>query len=85
MSVVIYPTCNSIVAHLPGVIGAVSRTARMGVGKASAKLASHRDTGASRITFSHGRVDSFVSLDDTRGDRAAWRINVETGALDAAF
>lgn len=71
MTVVIYPNCNDIVAHLPGVIGAVRAEARSGAGRARAKLAAHRAEGHARITVTSGDVDSFVNLDDTRGDVAA--------------
>lgn len=85
MAVVIYQRCNSTVAHLPGVIGAVASEARKGGARAKAILATHRDTGASFVSVTHGSVDSFVNLDDTRGDRAAGAIEAETGALGGAF
>jgi hypothetical protein len=65
------PRCDEIVAHLPGVIGAVHDTAKAGGARAEAILAAHRAEGHSRITVTRGSVDSFVSLDDTRGDHAA--------------
>jgi hypothetical protein len=63
--------CDELVAHLQGVIGAVHDTAEAGGSRAEAILAAHRAEGHSRITVTRGSVDSFVSLDDTRGDRAA--------------
>ena len=84
-SVEIYPNCNEIVAHLPGVRLALREEAQKGAARAKAKLASHKDTGDSRINVSHGSVDSWVGLDDSRGDQAAGIINIITGALGAAW
>ena len=67
----VYADCNETVAHLAGVIGAVRATAQAGGARAEALLAAHRVEGHARITVSSGDVDSFVSLDDTRGQRAA--------------
>lgn len=78
-------TCNEIVAHLPGVRRALKEEAQAGAARAKAKLAMHRDTGASRIVVSQGTVDAWVGLDDTRGDLAAGIINITTGALGAAW
>lgn len=62
---------NYLISHMPGVRRTVSSTARQGAARASAILAAHRYQGHSRITVTHGDVDSFVNLDDTRGQRAA--------------
>lgn len=62
---------DDVVAHLPGVKAELRSTATKGGAKAQAILDAHRDTGASRITVTHGSLDYFVSLDDTRGDHAA--------------
>lgn len=67
----VYANCNDIVAHLPGVIGAVADTAKAGGRRAEGILAAHHHLGHARITVTHGSVDSFVSLDDTRGQHAA--------------
>lgn len=67
----VYLNCDDIVAHLPGVKAAVYAKAKDGAGRASAVLAAHRYQGHSRITVTRGTVDSFVSLDDTRGQHAA--------------
>lgn len=83
--VVIYEWCNEVVAHLVPVRNEVRAEARRGAARARAKLRAHRDTGDSRIVTSYGTVDAFVSLDDTRGDRAAGIINIETGALGSAW
>lgn len=71
MAVTINPRCNDIVAHLHGVTGAVHDTAQEGADRAEAVLAAHRYQGHSRITVTRGDVDSFVNLDDTRGEHAA--------------
>lgn len=64
--------CNSIVAHLPGVRNAVYDVAKKGGRRAEAILAAHRYQGHARIVVSRGaETDSFVTLDDSRGDRAA--------------
>lgn len=67
----VYANCNDTVVHLPGVKVAVYAKAQEGAGRASAVLAAHRYQGHSRITVTRGRLDAFVSLDDTRGQRAA--------------
>ena len=71
MAVYVDPNCDDIVAHLPGVKAEVYATAAEGQARAQAILDAHRYTGASRITLTHGSLDAFVSLDDTRGDHAA--------------
>lgn len=58
-------------AKLPGVRAKVRETAKAGAARAEAILDAHRAQGDARITVSHGSVDSWVSLDDRRGDRAA--------------
>lgn|SRR5690606_15238434 len=65
------PRCDEIIAHLPGVIGAVHDTAQQGARRAEAILRSRRHEGHSRITVTRGTVDSFVNLNDERGDHAA--------------
>lgn len=77
--------CNEIVAHLPGVRRALKEEAQMGAARAKAKLAMHRDRGDSRITVTQGITDAWVGLDDSRGAKAAGIINIETGALGAAW
>ena len=67
----IYPSCNDTVAHLPGVKAAVYATAKKGGARAQAILDAHRHQGHSQITVTRGGLDAFVSLDDTRGQRAA--------------
>lgn len=79
-SVHINANCNEVVAHLPGVIGAVAAKAQEGAGRAEAILARHQPgkqpgSGGSHITVTHGSVDSFVNLIDPGG--AA--VNIEFG------
>lgn len=62
---------NTTVSHLGGVTGAVRAKADQGAARASAVLAAHRYEGHSEINVTHGDVDSFVNLDDSRGQRAA--------------
>jgi hypothetical protein len=64
VSVQIYPNCDEIVAHLPGVIGAVHDTAQDGARRAEAVLRAHFYRGQSEIEVTRGAVDSFVSLID---------------------
>ncbi|MDN5930420.1 MAG: DUF5403 family protein [Pseudonocardia sp.] len=58
-------------AKLPGVRAELRDTAEAGGARAEAILSAHRAQGHSRITVTKGSLDWFVSLDDTRGDRAA--------------
>jgi hypothetical protein len=67
----VYANTNDVVAHLPGVVGAVRDKARDGADRAETILRAHRHAGHSRITVTSGDVDAFVSLDDTRGAHAA--------------
>ena len=87
---VVYDDTNERVAHLPGVIGAVYDTAKDGGRRAEALLRAHRAEGHTRITVDRGSVDSFVALDDTRGQRAAAAIEFgrsggPTGAMQGLF
>ena len=69
--VTLYQNLERTVAHLPTVVGAVRATAKRGQAGASAVLAAHRHTGDAEITVTHGDVDAFVNLDDSRGQQAA--------------
>lgn len=71
MAVLVYPNCNDIVAHQPGVRKALRDTAKAGGRRAAAILAAHRHDGDARITVTYGALDAFVNLDDSRGQRAA--------------
>lgn len=62
--VFVYPQCNDIVAHEPGVIGAVSRVANEKAAIARGVLMAHRAEGHSEITVTRGDTDSFVNLQD---------------------
>ena len=86
----VYADCNETVAHLPGVIGAVASVAKAAGSRAEGLLASHRHLGHARIEVSHGDVDSFVTLSDERGQRAAAAIEFgrsggPTGASQGLF
>ena len=77
-------------AHFPGVIDAVHDAAKAGGRRAEALLRAHRAEGHARITVSRGTVDSFVSLNDERGQRAAAAIEYgrsggPTGAMQGLF
>lgn len=58
-------------AKLPGVRRTLARTAKAGAARAEAILDAHRYQGHAKIETSKGTLDWFVSLDDTRGQRAA--------------
>lgn len=83
---------DDVVAHLPGVKAHLSATARTIAARASGrlmtvKMMSSRSQGAmgSRIVVSQGVIDSYVSLDDTRSDGAAWQIEATHGVLKSAL
>ena len=76
---------DDIIAHLPGVRAEIRSTAEAGGARAQAVLDAHRDTGDSRILVTHGKLDYWVSLDDTRGDVAAAAIEYgRSGGEDGA-
>lgn len=79
--VVIYKSCNRIVANQPGVKGAVEAAAHAIAAVAAARLAAHRHDGHSQILVTHGpkRLNWYIVLDDTRGDWAAAAIEFGTG------
>jgi hypothetical protein len=58
-------------AKLPGVRAELAKTAKAGAARAEAILDAHRYQGHARITTSHGELDWWVSLDDSRGQSAA--------------
>jgi hypothetical protein len=64
-------SCNAKAAHARIVKFAVSRAAEELAMKASAKLAEHHHDGDAKITTTHGGLDWFVNLDDSRGQGAA--------------
>lgn len=79
------------VAGLPGVkvhLGAVAKTiaARSAGRLATVKATSSHSDGprGSRITIMSGVIDQYVVLDDTRSDRAAWKIEKDHGILASA-
>lgn len=85
---------EAYIAHLPGVHDAVGRKGRSIAGLAEAYLDTrpkHR-TGKSRVVVEHGRLDTYVILDDERDERAAAAIEYgnkygggNVGALRAAI
>jgi hypothetical protein len=63
---------NEYFAKLPGVRRKLRTTAHEGGARAEAILDAHRYQGHARITVTPGdKLDWFVNLDDTRGQRAA--------------
>lgn len=60
------------IAHMAGVRRVIQRTAMAGGARAEAILNAHRYQGHARITVTRGdKLDWFVNLDDSRGQRAA--------------
>lgn len=70
-------TFNGDIAALDFVVAAVANEARERAAIARGVLGAHRHQGHSRITVTHGDIDSFVNLDDTRGQLAA--VTIEFG------
>ncbi len=83
----VYPWCNETVAHQGGVIRAVNGVAKKHAAIARGVLVAHRAEGHSFIEVTQGGVDSFVSLNDERGDVAAAAIEYGNryggGGIDA--
>ncbi|WP_218030257.1 DUF5403 family protein [Pseudonocardia hydrocarbonoxydans] len=74
-------TINRIVSRLPAVRDAVKDHADQIGRRAEARLAAHRDAGATRVGVDHsGQIDSVVYLDDERGAKAA--LSIEFGHTD---
>lgn len=74
-----------IVRRVKGIGLAVNLAAKEIAAKAEVLKAEHVDKGHSYITVTRGRhkVDSFVNLNDERGDQAAWAM--EMGYVDKRF
>ena len=81
----VYANCNDIAAHLPEVARAVKAAADVVGAKASGTLAAHRHSGVAEIKIEHGKLDYYVVLDDTRGQRAAAAIEYGHVAPDGRF
>lgn len=85
--VTVFPHCNDTVAHQPGVIAAVHGVAQERAAIARGILLAHRAEGHARIEVTRGSTDSFVSLNDERGDVAAAAIEYGNryggGGIDA--
>lgn len=63
---------NEYFAKLPGVRRTLAMTAHAGGARAEAILNAHRYQGHARILVERGdKLDWFINLDDTRGQRAA--------------
>lgn len=67
---------NTMVAGM--VASSVRDTAEELAAKATAQLAAHSKTGSAKISVTHGRVDSYVNLDDPN----AMAIEYGHGAYD---
>lgn len=65
---------NTIISNIDGVVAAVADEAKSEGRKAEARLSGHHHQGHAQVTVTHGDVDSFVNLDDTRGESAAMSI-----------
>jgi hypothetical protein len=87
---------NHLICRIAGVRAAVKAKVNEGGARAEAVLARHKHRGHARIVAQFVSVDGFVSLDDTRGQRAAAAIEYGRsggrggatqgiGALAAAF
>lgn len=76
---------NKLVAHMAEVDRAVKAAAERVHALASGVLAEHHHSGDAQITLTHGRVDYFVNLDDTRGQRAAAAIEFGHIARNGRF
>ena len=72
----VHPQCDDIIAHLPGVTAEVRAHGEAMGARARARLAEHRETGASSIEVTHGATDTVVSL----VDEAALAIEFGRGA-----
>ena len=77
---VVIKRCNDIVAHKDGVKRALKKEANRIEAMAAGVLSQHRAEGHARITVTKGKLDYYVNLDDTRGDKAAAAI--EYGHMD---
>jgi len=63
--------CNKTAAYHKETKFALRRAASTKAAFAKRKLGAHTHSGDARITVSYGKLDIFVSLDDSRGQRAA--------------
>lgn len=64
--------CDKIVAEQKGVKAEVKVAAENVAAHARRELAAHRDTGASKITVTRGKIDSFANLDDENAGAIEW-------------
>ena len=68
---------EKFIGLLPGPQAALARIAGTMAAAATAQLTLHKAEGHSRIDVADGKVDKYVTLDDTRGLRAA--LSIEYG------
>jgi len=78
--------CNKRAAYDKETRYALSRAANQLYANARRKLATAKNrTGDSEITITHGKLDWFVNLDDSRGQQAAAAIEFGHIAPDGSF
>jgi len=63
--------CNKTAAYHKETKFALRRVSNQLYATARRKLAAHRHSGDAQITLTHGKLDQFVNLDDSRGQQAA--------------
>lgn len=69
--VIIFKRCNKIVSYQAGVGATLEAHAQRMAAIAWGVLSEHRHAGDAEITVTKGKLDRYVNLDDTRGQRAA--------------
>jgi len=77
--------CNKKAAYHRETGFALKRTANELFANARRKLAQHTSSGDSQILLEHGKVDYFIILDDSRGQRAAAAIEFGHVAENGRF
>jgi hypothetical protein len=77
--------CNKTAAYHKETGFALKRTANALFANARRRLAAHTHSGDSQILRSHGKLDYFVTLDDSRGQGAAAAIEFGHVAPDGTF
>ncbi len=60
--VIIYPSCNATVAHLPGIRASMKAHAVPIANTARGLLAQHRQTGNHAIEVNQGKIDAYVTM-----------------------
>jgi len=77
--------CNKTAAYHKETGFALKRTANALFANARRRLFAHTHSGDAKIELSHGKLDYFVSLDDSRGQRAAAAIEFGHVAENGRF